>query len=130
LIFWAAAIFLMSSFTPGGIQKVTAPIEGLPALIAPTFVHLTEYALLAMLAYRLFRYGLGLRPPLLWAAAVLAASLYGVSDELHQRFVPGRYSTWQDALVDVIGAVAGVAIIELTALGLRRMGRRKLQPAG
>jgi VanZ family protein len=40
--------------------------------------------------------------------AVVLTSLYGVSDEVHQHFVPGRTPDWQDVVADAAGAVAGV----------------------
>jgi hypothetical protein len=43
------------------------------------------------------------------AAALLVATLYGVSDEFHQSFVPGRSPDPDDVLADVIGAAAVVA---------------------
>ena len=37
----------------------------------------------------------------------VAASLYGVTDEVHQLYVPFRESSWQDWLADVTGSTAG-----------------------
>ena len=37
-------------------------------------------------------------------AASLISALYGVSDELHQRFVPGRSPEALDVIVDALGA--------------------------
>jgi VanZ family protein len=39
------------------------------------------------------------------AAPVLFTALYGLSDEIHQYFVPGRSSEWGDWLADVTGAL-------------------------
>jgi VanZ family protein len=36
------------------------------------------------------------------------ASLYGVFDEWHQSFVPGRYASLTDVALDVAGAVLGI----------------------
>jgi len=45
-----------------------------------------------------------------WPAAVglLAAALYGVSDEVHQSFVVGRSPLATDVLIDTLGALLGV----------------------
>lgn len=40
--------------------------------------------------------------------AVLIASLYGVSDEFHQFFVPGRVASVFDVFADVVGSILGV----------------------
>ena len=48
-----------------------------------------------------------------WArgmVAVVLATLYGVSDEFHQLFVPGRSADRYDVLADCMGATAGAAI--------------------
>ena len=37
--------------------------------------------------------------------SVLLCLLYGVSDEFHQSFVPGRYPSIADIVADVVGAV-------------------------
>jgi VanZ family protein len=39
--------------------------------------------------------------------AIVTASVFGLTDELHQLFVPFRESSWQDWLADTIGAVIG-----------------------
>ena len=54
-------------------------------------------------------------PP--WRAAITAivlASLYGVTDEFHQSFVPGRVPDVGDWLVDTAGAITAVVVIVLT----------------
>jgi VanZ family protein len=42
-------------------------------------------------------------------AAVLIATGYGMTDEFHQSFVPGRSMEWYDLYADAIGALAGTA---------------------
>jgi len=39
---------------------------------------------------------------------LLAAALYGVSDEVHQSFVVGRSPLATDVLIDTLGALLGV----------------------
>jgi VanZ family protein len=92
--------------------------------------HLTEYAVLAMLAVRALRQG---RPAWQWrtaGAAVLLSVLYAASDEWHQGFEPSRTSDWHDVLIDATGVILGIGIAWLwyrakessrrSALGARR----------
>ena len=63
---------------------------------------------LAVLCYRAFRWAAG--PAVARQALVLAivtASVYGITDEVHQFFVPFRESSWQDWLADTVGAAIG-----------------------
>ena len=45
------------------------------------------------------------------AAAVGLTALYGLSDEIHQRFVPGRVADVRDLIADTIGALVGVVLV-------------------
>jgi VanZ family protein len=45
----------------------------------------------------------------LFSVAVLIAGAWGVLDEIHQAFVPGRSADVLDAVADVLGATAGAA---------------------
>jgi len=88
------------------------PDENLPSFLFEEFsdkvLHAVEYAILALLCYRAFRWAAG--SAVARQAVVLAivvASVYGMTDELHQAFVPFRESGWEDWLADTIGAVIG-----------------------
>lgn len=43
--------------------------------------------------------------------SILIASLYGISDEFHQYFVPGRSSDVWDWVADTLGAVIAVSLL-------------------
>jgi VanZ family protein len=77
----------------------------------PDFLtHGGAYAVLAVLACRALAGGLGQAVTARVAlVAVVVATLYGVTDELHQSFVPGRTPDGWDVLKDLGGAVAGAA---------------------
>ena len=88
------------------------PEEHLPSFllkeVSDKVLHTVEYAVLGGLCYRAFRWGLnGQVAARALIIAIVAASLYGVTDEVHQLFVPFRESSWQDWLADTIGAVIG-----------------------
>jgi len=91
---YMALIFLASSVPAkslGGGLSSQAPI-----------LHFFEYSILGFLAYPV----LGSRYPAFYS--VLFASLYGVSDEVHQLFVPGREFDVLDIFYDFIGSLFGV----------------------
>jgi VanZ family protein len=88
------------------------PEEHLPSFllkdVSDKVLHAVEYAVLGALCYRAFRWGLnGQVAARALIIAIVAASLYGVTDEVHQLFVPFRESSWLDWLADTIGAVIG-----------------------
>jgi VanZ family protein len=88
------------------------PEELLPSFllkdVGDKVLHTVEYVGLGGLCYRAFRWGLsGQVASRAILFAIATASLYGVTDEVHQLFVPFRESSWQDWLADTIGAVIG-----------------------
>lgn len=100
---YAGLIFYLSSLPH---PEVFAP--SLFDTVSDKVLHAVEYSVLGILCYRAFRSAAG---P--WAAAyalglaVLAAAGYGVTDEIHQAFVPFRESSGWDALADAVGATLG-----------------------
>jgi VanZ family protein len=47
--------------------------------------------------------------------AIVTASVYGITDEVHQLFVPFRESSWQDWLADTVGAtIVAVGVGRIT----------------
>jgi len=102
---YAGFIFFMSA--------QSHPEEQLPSFllkdVSDKVLHAVEYAVLGVLCYRGFRWGVNgqlVSRALLFA--IVLASLYGMTDEAHQFFVPFRESSWQDWLADTIGGAIGV----------------------
>ena len=71
-------------------------------------IHAFAYMLLGLLFYLSLRAS-GARNYVL-AAAFLLASIYGISNEIHQFFVPGRYASFGDVLANAVGALTGSLI--------------------
>jgi VanZ family protein len=94
---WAATIFVLSHQPQ--LPHVSFAFEGIDKLIhAGVYGTLTLSLLLAD--------GVP-RRAWLWA---VAAALYGVTDELHQSFVPGRQADVMDLVADVGGATLAAAL--------------------
>ena len=110
---YAGLIFYLSSL-PNPEQTLPELFQ----LLSDKALHAVEYAVLGGLCYRAFRWGTN-EPPAQRALllAIIAASLYGLSDELHQSFVPMRESSWLDAVADAIGSAAGAVLAKWVLTG-------------
>ena len=102
LVLYSALIFAASSGSSTGIRL---PVSGLDKAVH--FVVYAVWALLGLAALSRQFPRLSLRRRAVLAA--LGAAAYGLSDELHQMFVPGRHADPLDWLADVAGAAAAVA---------------------
>lgn len=88
--------------------------------VSDKILHLCEYGVFGAFAYRACRHGAGA-----WVArhavivAVVGCALYGLSDEIHQLFVPLRQGDPLDLVADSVGATLGAwtwRLIERRAL--------------
>jgi hypothetical protein len=99
---WAALVFATShSASPPGASL-------LKGLDFP--VHLVSFDVLGFLASMGFAAAFGpARFVRAAACGAVAAALYGVTDEFHQSFVPGRRVEGKDLVADAVGGAAGAA---------------------
>ena len=66
------------------------------------YEHIVEYFILSFLLYRGFRNSR--YKNVAFSLAILIALVYGISDEMHQYFVPGRSFDFLDMGLDFLGA--------------------------
>ena len=75
------------------------------------FLHFLVFGSLAFLMARSFKIsGFKIFNKYYHLMSILLTTIYGLFDEYHQYFVPGRYSTVGDWLADVLGAVVFIVI--------------------
>ena len=98
-VLWAGFIFFVSAQ-----PKVAFERFGLTGLLLSTMGHLITYAVLMLLLALALHYGSPVPSRYVLATAFAIIALYGLSDEYHQSFVPGRTATGVDWLVDLAGA--------------------------
>jgi VanZ family protein len=103
-IAWMTAIFVQSS-----ISYLTVPDMGFSA--QDKIAHGVEYAILGWLLTRALLVQRQARNAI-WLAMVIACC-YGVTDEIHQGFVPGRYADVGDIIADCVGAIFVAGIYSL-----------------
>lgn len=79
-------------------------------LMNDKFFHILEYAVLAVLTYRAFRYSSHERGEVSFGLlTIVAVVLFGCTDEIHQWFTPLRQTDGLDLLADAIGGIIGVS---------------------
>jgi VanZ family protein len=123
---WMALIFWLSH--QPALPRPNREI-GLPDRIFDLSAHASVFAILTMLAWwalvtwpadvpALFR-----RAPMLTAGVF--AAVYAASDEIHQLFIPGRYASVVDWLVDLAGIAAAMAALTIGQRVFARRGARR-----
>lgn len=111
------------SFDPEG--------AGLPSG-SMNLLHFVAYAVLGILAGLAAGAARRRRPPMWvrWGGGAAAAWLFGFVDELHQDYVPGRFCSFFDFLVDGLGALFGVVVLATVWQGRGAWTRRRLALSG
>jgi VanZ like family len=98
---WAVLIFIASS-----IPSDYIPI-GISILGWDKIIHMVLYAILSFFMAKGFWH-----KPFSSGILILFCVAYGISDELHQLFVPGRYTSIYDVIADTIGSGLGILIFK------------------
>ena len=100
--------------------------DALPAFPgADKHLHAARFFLLGLLAWRAGRSGEGWGTARTAATILVGAALWGVSDEWHQSFVPGRHVDAADLLADLAGSALAVAAAPLPGAARRLLARRE-----
>jgi len=106
LIIYCIAIYIQSDFPS---------IEHIPSFeFSDKFLHFFAYAIMGVLFYRAYQ-TLRIKgdPRMLILLSVVSASLYGISDEIHQYYVPFRDASIYDGIANFLGALCGVYLYHL-----------------
>ena len=100
---WMMVLFLLSS----------RPTLGLAGAVPDWITHGTAYLILSGLLCRALAGGRNSVSTAGAAFAIVLATLYGISDEYHQSYVPGRTADVADVLKDAGGACLGALLYRL-----------------
>lgn len=103
---WMVFIFYLSSIPNLELQGEWSIYDFVLRKIA----HLVEYAFLTFLFYWGLQKNLSFKTNL-WISLILAI-LYGISDEIHQYFVPTRDGKVIDVFVDSLGVIIALLLIK------------------
>lgn len=105
------AIMMMSAIVLLSHQEKPPSLGNDPQLSAVAG-HVLGYGVLALTLLFGFRWA-GMRFSSAAYLAMLVSMAFSVTDELHQRFVPGRHADPWDLLADTIGAAVAVGFVAL-----------------
>tara|TARA_B100001123_G_scaffold446138_1_gene599636 strand:+ start:9177 stop:9470 length:294 start_codon:yes stop_codon:yes gene_type:complete len=84
----------------------------MPEGVSNGLIHGLSYCILAMLILRALASGAWQKVTLGRIGCALALSIfYGLTDEFHQTFVPGRVADVYDLLADTVGAIIGLFVV-------------------
>jgi len=121
VLFWTAAIFMLSSepasessARSGRLIEIIdssdlAGSDSISTFLIRKSAHIFMFFVLGALLYLLMK-SFKLSRNKRIGFSILIAAIYGVVDELHQTFVPGRSGELRDVAIDTIGASLGVAL--------------------
>jgi len=118
VILWAGLIFLISSSSdpyallPAKVfQWISKSLfQGIQLTkVVGLLGHIVQFGILAVLLVHALAWPEALSPKHVWLSIILSA-LYGLTDEIHQLFVPGRAFQWVDVLVDGLGILLGLSL--------------------
>ena len=98
VVVWMVAIFVVSHQPSSEL-----PDFGWIDLLVKKAGHFLAYAILALLTQRAWR-----PESASWKWAFLITVVYAATDELHQRFIPGRFGSLADVLIDSSGALTAL----------------------
>lgn len=107
--FFPPAVVMVTIFVLSHQPGDNLPLPALPGI--DKVAHMVVYGLLAAALIRAFGQRMRqLRPGLVVMLTVLCCLVYGITDEFHQSFIPGRFVSGLDVLADTVGALlVGVA---------------------
>jgi VanZ family protein len=108
---WAAVIFVLSSIPGSAFPDV-------PGRYTDKLVHIALYGVLGLLVGRALAATTALGAPARVALACALATIYGITDELHQLLTPRRSCDWHDVVADAIGGLLG-GLLAATLLASR-----------
>lgn len=101
---------IVRRFLPWLAQQMTPAMIDVTDFIIRKVAHVTEYAILSLLVSR----SVGIKKNSTIRERLVPAgisSLYALSDEFHQSFVPSRGATYTDVMWDTLGGFIGSAIL-------------------
>ena len=112
VVLWAALIFCFSTefFSMSRTSQIPRSAHQLDAIhrVIRKLGHWSEYFIFSILVLRALRHQFNRSELYHGALTIVMVLLYGISDELHQAFVPNRTASFRDVLIDLLGGICAI----------------------
>lgn len=118
LVLYSIAIFYMSN----------QPGDSLPSVVfgRDKFLHAIAYFVYCLnVQFALIGYFDKISRKKVLLYSLLISVIYGLSDEFHQFFVPGRDSSPGDILANIVGALMGLTLVNFMIKKIRKFKKGK-----
>ena len=122
LLIWMGLIFYLSSI-PGSPRVYNNPI----IYIERKGAHIFEFFVLTILFFRIFRLHIRKGKTEILGWSVIGASLFAISDEIHQLFTPFRDGKTADLIFDLVGIILAVVVVQYQ---LKRLKKKQMRKTG
>ena len=134
-----AALIFYSSSMPGDesgeaslsivlrVQQFIPIDDDLLHFLVRKAAHFTVYAILAFNLANSLKFHMANKKAVLLTAWV-GASIYGITDEIHQYFVPGRHMSVMDMGINSAGALLGAVFVYLLIMKTRKEAGQDAAP--
>ena len=120
---WVTIIFVFSQL-PGSEASVVADSFDYRFMSPAVAYHIGVYLVLSVMIWRLASHCWPYARVLLYLIVSSASIAYGVSDELHQMFVPGRSFQISDIVFNSVGVLIGTIMVAAIPI-IRKKDRRQ-----
>jgi VanZ family protein len=110
-IVWALFIFFASSVPSGKLPKFFHYVND-------KLIHTVVFLVFGLLVYRALQ-PIGSRNKFNWSRICISVAvvvLYGITDEFHQHFVPGRTVDIMDAFADTLGGILSAFVVYFASI--------------
>ena len=91
--------------------------DSLTEQIISNLAHIPAYALMAFLWLKAFERRNAGHSFMAAALILFALILFAVSDEIHQSFIPGRFASYMDIGLDLLGIFFGLVTFKIFGIG-------------
>jgi VanZ family protein len=104
-VYLPALLYMVAIFISSCFHHV--PLPFIDRLSVDKIYHGLEYLVLGYLVLRALEQGFLMYGGWMVVLGIFIATIYGISDEVHQLYVPGRYFGWWDLTADAVGSALG-----------------------